>query len=191
MRASRAASLLAFAPLVWACDEPPSPATWPPAAVSAVSCVRGSSGSVGVVLCDMDGNAEAYRQFLLGNLVPPRERKLRRSSALRFGLGAEVPIDARNLGALTQGGSYLAAFDDREAQRDIAGWSLLDRTKHLAMLLLGVDDRLGIIITEFPAASIDHATSALRSFDLDLSVAELSHALSGRVQFSLPAPDSQ
>jgi hypothetical protein len=136
----------------------------------------------------MGGNIEAYRQFLLGDLVPPRERKLRRSSALRFGLGAEVPIDARNLGALTKGGSYFAAFDDREAQRDVAGWSLFDRTKHLAMLLLGVDDRLGIIITEFPAASIDHATSALRALDLELDVAELSRGLSGSVRFSLPAP---
>jgi hypothetical protein len=178
-------ALLAPLSILCACDAPERPAPAHAEPHHGVPCVRGASGSVVLVLCDMTGNSEAYRQFLLGELAPPRERRLRRSSALRFGLGAEVGIDAPNLKGLSATGSYLAPFDDREAQHFVAGWALFDRTVHLALLLIGVDERLGLIISEFPATSIDNATQALRALDLDQSASELSRGLNG-VRFSMP-----
>lgn len=176
--------------LLCACDAPgrSAPPRAEPPPLQRVPCVRGTNGSVAIVLCDMAGNPEAQRRFLLGELTPPREQRLRRSSALRFGLGAEVQLDAPNLKGLSETGSYLAPFDDQEAQRSVAGWALFDRSIHLALLLLSVDERLGLIVSEFPAASLDDATSAFRALDLDQNVTELSRGLNEVVRFSAPEP---
>jgi hypothetical protein len=176
--------------LLCACDPPERAALIQaePPALQRVPCIRGTTGSVAIVLCDMTGNPEALRRFQLGELMPPRERRLRRASALRFGLGVEAQLDAPTVKGPTETGSYLDPFDDQEAERFVAGWALLDRGIRLAMLLLSVDERLGLIISEFPAASLDNVTQALRALDFDQNLTELSRGLKEVVRFSAPEP---
>lgn len=166
-----------------ACDPPPqaiTEATKP----STVDCVRGVHEGVTIVVCNLTDKPRAYESFLRGQIVPDRELKLRLRSPVNF-ISPNAPASEREQEALARDGSYMRPYADEQMIHDMPGWELFDRKNGLAMLLVGVNQRVGVIATEFPTTSAKKVKALVASLDYRGTVQDVTSDFKGKSSFTL------
>lgn len=170
--------------LLVGCDPPPqmAPEQTKP---SKVDCVRGVHEGVTIVVCDLTDKPRAFESFLRGQIVPDRERKLRLRSAVNF---VSASAAAGELGQdSTRDGSYIRPYVDAQMVHDMPGWELFDSKNRLAMLLVGVNHRTGVIVTEFPTTSAKRVKALVALLDHAGTIEDVSRDIKGRSTFTLDA----
>lgn len=165
------------------CQYPPEePVDFQPPRDLKAECVRGARGSVVAVACDFEASSEGYASFLRGESLPAREKALRSRMPADFD-DRVTPAQARRLERFHATGSYMIPYSD--AVHDVAGWELLDRKAHFAMVIGGVGGRLGVALSDLPADRAVNVDSVMNVLGDSTTLADVAGRLDTHVPFAL------
>jgi hypothetical protein len=109
---------------------------------------------------------------------------LRQRSPIRYDVPA-IPALAWRIKQLVAEGSFMEPYKD--AVHDVPGWMLLDRKEQLAMLIVGLEGRVGVVVSESPTRSIENAEAVVRRMTVSSTLEELAAGLDERTPFVLDA----
>jgi hypothetical protein len=151
------------------------------AAPAGLACVRARQGPVMALACDTAGAPRALEDFRELRWLPAREGRLWRRARVRYGIHPD-PARQRVLERSRRAGSVYDPIVDLE--RELQGWRIHDVERRIALLLVTLDDRYILALSQEDARGTAELEAALAKLSAAGPTAVLAQARRGEVETS-------